>query len=407
VISFHAPDTRTALEAMRLAMHSKARLLGANPSVQGDWLAEGRPKFVHVDNASYYNSAAFIRALTSLGIGHRTMPVLKPWYKGTVERALGTTMRQVFHTVPGTTYANIFHRDKETPPEDVATFTISELRQKLLRWIVEDYQNRHHRGIEATPRAIWMKSRAKITEPLPPTAADIDLKLSPTVSRKLRLDGIELHGLKYFSEELSRLTMAPKAERPKEIIIRVTPENLTAVEFLDPTTKASAEQWLPAYLDQKFAKCVEGRTLDEYLLACAVRRANPEEFSDDDSGMEAAFARVDEGYELAARSKKVRPRLQAAGHRERQLKEIDRLNNPAHRSMEPTAEGEDLQSLINSAVDQQSVASNDVATSVETPASDTDGVIGGVAAAPLSIGEHAHRHGLGSRVRRRVKTGDK
>jgi hypothetical protein len=122
--------------------------------------------------------------------------------------------------------------------------------------------------------------------------------------------------------------------------------------------------------------------------------------------MEAAYARVDEGYELAARSKKVRPRVQAAGHRERQLKEIDRLNNPAHRPMEPTAEGGDLQSRINDTIDKQSEAFCNAAASVEASAPDTEGVTQEVTAGALSVTDHALRHGLGARDRRRSKPGD-
>ena len=88
--------------------------------------------------------------------------------KGTVERLIGTLMRSVFHLVPGTTYSGIYERDEERPPDTVAESTIEELRRKLLDWIVNEYQYRHHKGIDDIPLHLWKESVAKDQQRLIP-----------------------------------------------------------------------------------------------------------------------------------------------------------------------------------------------------------------------------------------------
>lgn len=389
VISFSPPDTQIALEAMRLAIHGKADWIAAHPKLQGSWPASGCPEAVHVDNGRHYNSAALKLGLMKLGIAHRTLPVLKAWYKGIVERALGTISRQVFHTEPGTTYSGIYERDRENTPETVAVTTVPELREKLLMWIVEQYQHRRHKGIEDTPYNAWHQSIREFPLCLPPTREQIDAALSMTVARTLRKDCLEVHGLQYASEHLVRLRMVPRADRVKEVVVRVDPRDLTVVHFLDATTDPAKEQWHPAFLKNQLRQ-VEGRTLDEYLLARAFRRANAEVYGDNDPDFVATYEKLEENRRKAEGDKRLGPRTRAAGERERLIARAARATDPAADPSVDPGPGLDLNSLINAGASNLAAPSTSSAPEEPTPHS-------------IDPATHAAKHGLRVRVRHAKK----
>lgn len=387
VICFSPPDTRVALEALRMAMLSKEELLARHPSIRGKYEARGRPDTVHVDNAKHYNSAALTRALQQLGINHRTMPVLKAWYKGTVERAIGTLSRQVFHVVPGTTYSGIYERDndKDRLPELVAEATIGELREKLLRWLVEDYQHRHHKGIDDTPSNMWKMSLARTPQRLPLERGTIEAALSLTDARTLRKDGLQFRNLMYHSPDVVRIRMLPKAKGVNEVTIRVNPDNLLLIHFLDPTSG----DWLPAYLRRDLEVRVRGRTLDEYDLARALRHNRPAEFADGDPDYSETYADIDRGREKAAGSAKLGERVKAAAERERLLQRATRLTAPE--SSPDQDAGSSLSDLVDQAARGDAPARPPQTTLPVTQTADT--------------GAWAASRGLGVRVRRPKQEG--
>lgn len=368
VLSFTPPDTHTAMEVMRRAMLPKEEWLSNYPNIKSHWPAEGGPIAVHVDNGKHYNSYAFKRALTQLGIAHRAMPVLRAWYKGVVERLFGTIARQVFHIVPGTTYANIFDRDKEQPPEEVAVATVVEIDAKLLEWVVEDYQFRHHKGIDMAPNRLWHQSAREHPFPLPRTRADIERALSLVTARTLRKDGLEYFGLLYTSEHVVRLRMVPRHDRVREVVIRINRENLEAIEFLDTVTDVNEEHWRPAYVKRSQLRQVEGRSLEEYLLARALRNANPEEYGDRDPDFERTYEKLDENRRKATASDRLADRARAEAERERLLKDARRNSDPRANPAVVPDPGQDLQSLIDAELPQQIVARADSAASASVPA---------------------------------------
>ncbi len=237
VFSFHPPDTMTAMEALRVAIKSKQEILERHGLAGLGYPAQGRPDFVHVDNAKHYNSKALKLALNELGIQHRTMPVLKAWFRAIVERAIGTLSRQVFHVVPGTTYAGIYERDKERAPEKVAEATRAEVEAKLWTWVVSGYARQKHKGIEDTPLSAWMRyvrapgNEMRLTLP----GEKVDAALSLTVARKPRKEGLQASYLLYNSEHVARLRLRTKAEGAlDEVVTPASPADPVSVSCDQP-----------------------------------------------------------------------------------------------------------------------------------------------------------------------------
>ena len=346
VLTFSPPDTASALEAVRLAIHNKDWVSKAGLGPRAKWPGEGPPEAIHVDNGKPYNTEAFKAAITFLGIMHCTLPFLKAWWKGTVERLIGTVMRQVFHIVAGTTYANIFERDKETPPEQVAVSTLAEAQAKLLSWVVTQYQHRHHRGIEASPFAMWNASIDKHELRMPHTAEQIDAVLSITACGHIKKGGIVLDGLRYLTAHGLRMEMSPRFASNNEVIVRRDPGDLTAIHFLDAgVTDIARGDWHVAEICSAHRRRAEGQTLEEYLLGKALRAKDPE-LVERDPDWDETRQLVKDMQEDAAASPRLRDRVRAEGERERVLKQTKHRVERERNTAAGVAEGGDLQARL-------------------------------------------------------------
>lgn len=339
VITFHPPDTETTFEAIRMALLSKDELL-SKMGISGEYPARGLPDAIHVDNAKHYNSKALKSALTRLGIVHQTLPVLKPWYKGVVERAIGSISRRVFHRVPGTTFSSIFERDSERPPEQVATATIDELRFKLWHWLATSYQHKHHKGIDDTPIALWRRSMASTPERLLPTRDVIDSTLQLTITCTLRQKGLQYRNLIYTSQELVRVRIERGNERAPEVEVRIDPNNLESVFFQDPRDGV----WHSAFLRADLMNRVKGRTLEEYNIVMATRLNRPPELNEQDPDWVESYREYDGKVDVQEDSEKLSERTRAAAARQRTIEQHGHMSTP--RDLQKPPEGRDLASLV-------------------------------------------------------------
>jgi putative transposase len=344
VISFHPPDTTTAMEAVRIAIHSKDQIL-QDLGLPAEYQARGAPDAIHVDNGKPYNSKAFKRALAHLGIQHLTMPVLHAWYKGVVERGFGTLSRQVFHSVAGSTFSGIYERDRQTPPEEVAKTSISEMRRLLWKWIVSDYQNHHHKGIDERPCDMWRVSMAKTPQRIPPTKEKIDSALQLTVARIVRKEGLQYQYLKYNSAELAELRIQLGSNTQEEIVVRVNRTNLETIQYLNPITN----EWHPAFLYEAQLPIVQGRTLEEYQEVRAIRANRDAGLNDMDPHWVQSYEEIYGKKADLEDAKQLGKRQQAAAFMERGLKKFDRQVNP-NKKAKPV-EGQDFSSQVNEAAE--------------------------------------------------------
>ncbi|WBV42528.1 transposase family protein [Pseudoroseomonas cervicalis] len=337
VLSFSPPDTETALEAVRLAILPKDCFPGLPDGYAVRWPAENRPNVIHVDHGKPYNSAAFKAGVARMGIRHETMPLLKAWMKGTVERAIGTLTREVFHTTPGTTHSSILERqDGDAAPELLAEATLVEVREKLVHWLVNEYLTRHHRGIDNTPLRLWTHSVATHEQRLPLTREAVEVATSLSVGRMARNGGIVVDKLRYLAAEALGMEMLAKSREDREVLVRRDPSDLTVIKFLDArVTDTEREDWHTATLCKEDMPKVMGRTLEEYRLAKTMRVLNPEKFGDDTEGWEAIYGAVGVELHRKAGSRLGRDRVAAEASQQRIMRQTKETVERARRVANP------------------------------------------------------------------------
>jgi len=107
-ISFEPPSHYTVARCLKHAFLPKTDVRKTYPGIVNEWSAYGVMRELVVDNGAEFHSASLENACYSLGIEIHYSPRKTPWFKGKIERFLGTLNNATAHGVPGTTFSNIF-----------------------------------------------------------------------------------------------------------------------------------------------------------------------------------------------------------------------------------------------------------------------------------------------------------
>jgi putative transposase len=157
-----------------------------------------------VDNGVEFHSLSLENACYSLGIELHYAARKTPWFKGKIERFLGTLNRAVSVGTPGTTFADIFEKGDYDPSKH-AVVRHSVFTEIANTWIADVYHQQVHRALDVPPAVMWANSIAPEDILVPDDPARLDAILGRSEIRKLTHKGIELDGLFYNSPEMTRL----------------------------------------------------------------------------------------------------------------------------------------------------------------------------------------------------------
>ena len=319
-IGFDPPGTFAAMECMRNAILPKDALLARHPGIAGSWPCMGTPEVLVPDQGREFKSHAFVNGCLQLGIALEYTPVLKAWYKGKIERFFRTLTISVFQRVPGTTFSSLFERNRESPPDTVAIITLNELREHVLRFIVEVYHRRTHRGLGVSPMEAWVESVRRCGMRSLPNPEHVLSAMSHVVWRVPQRYGIEFEGLMFNSPEVAALRIRPEGDKP--VRIAVDPLDLTRVSFLDPRSQAFVEVPIVPAMRQR----VTGVTLEKHKLARALQRANSHTLAGDD-GLARAYTVIDDAARALGAARGQDNRRAAARHWDK-LNAVKRPEDP-------------------------------------------------------------------------------
>lgn len=204
-VGFEPPSFLSVARCLRQAFMPKIDLRNDFPDTTNTWDAHGVMETLVVDNGLEFHSESLESVCYSLGIDILYMPRKTPWWKGIVERFIGTMNRGVAHGNPGTTFSNILEKDDYNPSEH-AIITFDTLKTILNKWVVDVYHQRPHRSLDGiTPAVMWSSSIKVEDINLPDDPARLDAIMGKVVSRTLTHKGIEYEKLRYNSPELAAL----------------------------------------------------------------------------------------------------------------------------------------------------------------------------------------------------------
>ena len=191
--------------------------------IEAEWPARGIPRVIHVDNGAEFHALAFERACAEHGIDLVYRPPGTPRFGGHIERLIGTMMGAV-HLLPGSHFSNIRERG-DLDPESQAVMTLRELETYFALEIVGAYHARIHRALEAPPVAAWQARIGEVAVRMPDDPRRFLIDFLPAEQRVLQRDGLHLHHIRYWSDEL-RWHMG---RGPEKFTIKYDPRDLSMV----------------------------------------------------------------------------------------------------------------------------------------------------------------------------------
>ncbi|MHA7221212.1 Mu transposase C-terminal domain-containing protein [Arthrobacter sp. RHLT1-20] len=206
---------------------------GIWPKAGAGWPMCGIPDVLYVDHVSDFTSNQLAQTAKDLHFEITYSTVARPQGRGKIERFFGTVNTELLAGLPG-------HLARgHTPPAPV--LTLKELDTAIGRFITEDYHQREHPEIRATPHHAWVGDGW-----LPRLPASMDelnlLLLTVAKPRIVHRDGVHFQGLRYVSPLLAAYVREPVVVRydPRDITeIRVFHKNQFICKAVDPDHETS------------------------------------------------------------------------------------------------------------------------------------------------------------------------
>jgi putative transposase len=230
-LSFDPPSHATVAKALKMSLLPKTWLHEEFSEVNGDWIMFGVMEELVCDNGLEFHGLSLESACLLLGIIISFCPRKTPWWKGTVERTLGTMNRGVTAGMPGKTFSSIKEKGDQNPIKDAAV-TLRTLKACMLKWIVDYYHQKPHAALGMTPHEMWQRHASPETISLPADPNQLDAVTGQVETRRVWHYGIELNSLLYNSEELSLIRQ--KHGDPCEVDIRWDSEDLGSISVAMP-----------------------------------------------------------------------------------------------------------------------------------------------------------------------------
>lgn len=150
------PSAEDAKAVIWMAMRNKTEL-ASGLGCETAWAQHGHIYHVAVDNGPAFVNVEFKAALSDLAIDYSVLPAGVPRLRGTIERVFRSLATLLMPYLTGRTFSNPQERGNY-PSEKYAVHTAESILELLVRFTVDVYHNRKHRGLEyAMPNNMWDK----------------------------------------------------------------------------------------------------------------------------------------------------------------------------------------------------------------------------------------------------------
>lgn len=229
-LGFDKPSYRTVMECLYHAIMPKdyvQELYGTTNT----WDVYGVPRILVIDNGKEFKGKSLKDACKDLHIIIQETPAYTPHLKAFIERQFKSLNTNLIHKLDGTTMSNVAQRGDYKSMEE-AVHTLGYLDKLIHEWLVDQYSQDFHTGMQGIPARRWQAYRNNGFEPqLPESAERLAIELGAVKHRKVKSKGIELFGLWYQHPDLSLLRAELKGTDAK---IKYHPGDLGRIHVFDP-----------------------------------------------------------------------------------------------------------------------------------------------------------------------------
>lgn len=224
-LGFEPPSYYTVLECLYHSIWPKPDVR-KNFGTEHGWISYGIPNTFVIDQGKELIGKDLSDACESLGIVLMQAPVKTPEFKGGIERNFRTLNSGLFHQLPGTTFSNFLERG-DYASEKEACVSLYELEKALNIFLLDDYCERFHHGLNGIPARRWENALETNFFPrLPKDSETLRILLGRVDHRVIHRYGIDIDCIRYNCQDLAYLRLKKAGEKVK---IKYHPGDLSRI----------------------------------------------------------------------------------------------------------------------------------------------------------------------------------
>ena len=194
-------NTLTLIRMMFKDKTPMARAVGAATP----WEYRGYPDLIVADGGSSNVNDDVQFVCSDMGIAFKVPQGEKPTQRGKIERFLRTIDIRAIFRFSGRTFSNPVKKGKYDSLAR-ACVTVDELCALLVRFIVDEYHNSEHGGLDGEmPRQVWLRASKKCPPTLPPDREKIRTTFGFDDNADLQSSGIRVFGNWYWTPSVQKI----------------------------------------------------------------------------------------------------------------------------------------------------------------------------------------------------------
>lgn len=221
VVGLHIAETQSAEGAKKLLgmiVSDKTHIARA-AGAKSDWSMSGGISIIACDTGPAFISNEFITSVNALGGDVMFPPVKIPELRARVERLFGTFATNLMPNLSGRTFSNPNERG-DYDSEGQTVLDDDDLLKILIRYVVDYYHNRPHRGLGGqTPANRWRDLQNQMLVSAPPDTFSKRNALGIEFERTVSARGICLFSNYYSSPKLEAYWRLRRASKKIRVIL--------------------------------------------------------------------------------------------------------------------------------------------------------------------------------------------
>lgn len=214
-------------------------------TVENNWPMYGVPEKFVCDGGSGYASVKTYAFLADTGSDSEIVPTYAGWRKPFVERFFLTLRTRFAQTLKGYCGKHTDRPNLDATIKEKASMTLQEFRIALYEWVVDEYHQAPHRGLNSrTPYEVWEEQAQVFPPHLPTNYERIRFTMGETrmctISGPHSHQGIQLNNLRYNDAEnrLKEIGMDLRRRgQVAEVMVEYTHNDVYSVNVVDPFTE--------------------------------------------------------------------------------------------------------------------------------------------------------------------------
>ncbi|WP_158100633.1 Mu transposase C-terminal domain-containing protein [Neiella marina] len=233
-VNFREPSYDSVRKALLNTLLDKSWLHNKYPSIKNDWPCCGKIDYLIVDNGAEFWSASLEESLKPIVTNIHYSQAAKPWRKTGVEKLFDQLNKGLINEMPGKTFTNPTQLEDYDPKKE-SVVRVSTFMELVHKWIVDHYHMTPDARARAIPYHKWTSSEWPPITYSHEEAIRLRIELGLLNVSTVRQNGINLHGLRYQSDELNNYRKyTPASNGRLQVKTKTDPSDISAIyAYLD------------------------------------------------------------------------------------------------------------------------------------------------------------------------------